>query len=225
MGKAFVIAILIAAQVLDRGTLHYELGGWPVPFGIGLAIGPLSALMLLVITGSSLLALLWGPSSMDSEVGPEHQSLLYASWLLALCGLAGIAVTNDAFNIFVFMEISALAVPTQIFWHQFQSLWLMPAAAMITCFILRFAGLDSGLNLRTCVLLFLVRRPPTPAPTSSPRRFARRRRMDGNERDGWRLRQQVGEPDGDARRPEREDVRSMRPGERRCGQHQRRHGL
>ena len=105
----FVIAILIAAQVLDRGTLHYELGGWPVPFGIGLAIGPLSALMLLVITGASLLALAWGPASMDSEVGPEHQSLLYASWLLALCGLAGIAVTDDAFNVFVFMEISSLA--------------------------------------------------------------------------------------------------------------------
>jgi multicomponent Na+:H+ antiporter subunit D len=105
----FVVAVLITAQVLDSGTLHYELGGWPVPFGIGLAIGPLSALMLLVITGASLLALLWGPSSMDSEVGPEHQSLLYASWLLALCGLAGIAVTDDAFNIFVFMEISSLA--------------------------------------------------------------------------------------------------------------------
>jgi multicomponent Na+:H+ antiporter subunit D len=65
--------------------------------------------MLLVITGSSTLALLWGPASMDSEVGPEHQSLLYACWLLALCGLVGIAVTNDAFNVFVFMEISSLA--------------------------------------------------------------------------------------------------------------------
>jgi signal transduction histidine kinase len=32
----------------------------------------------------------------------------------------------------------------------------MAAAATITCFILRFAGLDSWLNLRTCALLFLV---------------------------------------------------------------------
>jgi multicomponent Na+:H+ antiporter subunit D len=105
----FVVAVLIAGQVLDGGTLRYELGGWPVPFGIGLAVGPLSALMLLVVTGASTLALLWGPASMDSEVGPAHQSLLYASWLLALCGLVGIAVTDDAFNVFVFMEISSLA--------------------------------------------------------------------------------------------------------------------
>jgi multicomponent Na+:H+ antiporter subunit D len=106
---SFVLAVTITVQVLSHGTLHYELGGWPVPFGIGLAVGPLSALMLLVITGASTLALLWGPASMDSEVGPEHQSLLYACWLLALCGLIGIAVTNDAFNVFVFMEISSLA--------------------------------------------------------------------------------------------------------------------
>jgi len=56
----------------------------------------------------------------------------------------------------VIMEISAVAIPAQVFWHQFQALWLMPVAATITCFILRFAGLDSWLNLRTYALLFLV---------------------------------------------------------------------
>jgi len=105
----FVLAIGLTGQVLAHGTVTYELGGWPVPFGIGLAVSPLSALMLLVITGASLMALLWGPASMNSEVGHEHQSLLYSSWMLALCGLSGIAVTGDAFNIFVFMEISSLA--------------------------------------------------------------------------------------------------------------------
>lgn len=106
---SFVLAVLIALRVASQGTLLYELGGWPVPFGIGLAVGPLSALMLLVITGASLAALLWGAASMDSEVGQEHQPLLYACWLLALTGLVGITVTNDAFNVFVFMEISSLA--------------------------------------------------------------------------------------------------------------------
>jgi multicomponent Na+:H+ antiporter subunit D len=106
---AFVLAVLIAAQVASQGALLYALGGWPVPFGIGLAVGPLSALMLLVVTGASLAALLWGAASMDSEVGAEHQPLLYACWLLALTGLVGITVTNDAFNVFVFMEISSLA--------------------------------------------------------------------------------------------------------------------
>ena len=105
----FLLAIGITSEVLAQGTLLYELGNWPVPFGIGLVIGPFSALMLLVITGASLAALLWGGQSMDAEVGRPHQALLYACWLLVLAGLIGIAVTGDAFNVFVFMEISSLA--------------------------------------------------------------------------------------------------------------------
>jgi len=54
------------------------------------------------------------------------------------------------------MEILAVDVTTQVFWHQFQALWPMAAGATITCFILRFAGLDSWLNWRTCAVLFLV---------------------------------------------------------------------
>ena len=56
----------------------------------------------------------------------------------------------------VIMEISATTISTQVFWYQFQAAWLMPVAAIITCFILQFAGLDSWLNLRTCALLFLI---------------------------------------------------------------------
>ena len=56
----------------------------------------------------------------------------------------------------VLMEILAADIPTQIFWHKFQAVWPMAAGATITCFILRFAGLDSWLNWRTCTLLFLV---------------------------------------------------------------------
>jgi multicomponent Na+:H+ antiporter subunit D len=105
----FAIAIGLVSQVMATGTIYYELGNWPVPFGIGLAIGPFSALMVLIVSGASLAALVAGAQSMDAEVGPSHQSLLYSCWLLAMTGLIGIAVTGDAFNIFVFMEISSLA--------------------------------------------------------------------------------------------------------------------
>jgi multicomponent Na+:H+ antiporter subunit D len=105
----FVIAVTLTAEVLETGPLFYEMGGWSVPFGIGLVIGPFAAMMLLVITGASTLALLWGGVSMDHEVGREHLPLLYTSWLMALAGLIGIAISGDAFNIFVFMEISSLA--------------------------------------------------------------------------------------------------------------------
>jgi signal transduction histidine kinase len=56
----------------------------------------------------------------------------------------------------VFMEIMAVDGSTKVFWYQFQAPWPMAAAATITCFVLRFAGLDAWLNWRTCILLYFV---------------------------------------------------------------------
>jgi len=105
----FAMSIALTAQVLQTGVIEYALGNWPVPFGIGLTIGPLSAMVLMIISGASTVALVAGRQSMNAEVDPQQQSLLYACWLLAMTGLLGIAVSGDAFNIFVFMEISSLA--------------------------------------------------------------------------------------------------------------------
>ena len=106
---SFAIAIVLTIGVLDGQTFTYYMGSWPAPFGIELGVDAFSALMLLVITGASTLALLAARFTIDSDVGAERQPLFYAAWLLALAGLVGIPVSADAFNIFVFMEISALA--------------------------------------------------------------------------------------------------------------------
>ena len=108
-GLTFVIAVLLANQVASQGSMAYEMGSWPVPFGIGLLVTPFSAVMALIISGGSFVALLWGAKSLESEMGREHHALFLSCWLLASSGLLGIVVTADAFNAFVFMEISSLA--------------------------------------------------------------------------------------------------------------------
>ncbi|MDU0353010.1 monovalent cation/H+ antiporter subunit D family protein [Paraglaciecola aquimarina] len=65
--------------------------------------------MLLVVTGASAAALLAAKPSIDQQIEYSRQPLFYSAWLLALSGLVGIVVAADAFNIFVFMEISSLA--------------------------------------------------------------------------------------------------------------------
>ena len=106
---AFAIAIALTREVLAGGEIQYFMGSWPAPYGIELGVDAMSALVLLVVTGASSIALLAGAQSLDREIEFERQPLFFAAWLLALAGLAGILVTADAFNIFVFMEISSLA--------------------------------------------------------------------------------------------------------------------
>ena len=106
---AFAIAVTLTMSVMAGQKIQYSLGAWPAPWGIELAVDAFSALMLLVVTGASSVALLAGAQSLDRDIEDHRQPLFYAAWLLALSGLVGILVTADAFNIFVFMEISSLA--------------------------------------------------------------------------------------------------------------------
>lgn len=106
---AFAIAITLTIGVLGGQTFTYQMGGWPSPYGIELGVDAFSALVLLVVTGASSLALIAGRASLDADISQQRQPLFYSAWLLALAGLVGIPVAADAFNIFVFMEISSLA--------------------------------------------------------------------------------------------------------------------
>ena len=106
---AFVNAAMLAVGTLAGQTYTYKMGNWEPPFGIVLQVDALAALLLLIISGASVVALLAAQRSIDAQIEEERQPLFYAAWLLALAGLSGIVITADAFNVFVFMEISALA--------------------------------------------------------------------------------------------------------------------
>lgn len=106
---SFAIALNMALAVAGGAHFNYDMGGWQAPYGIELSVGAFSSLILLIVTGAATAALLAAKPSIDQQIEAERQPLFYSAWLLALAGLAGIAVSADAFNIFVFMEISSLA--------------------------------------------------------------------------------------------------------------------
>lgn len=56
----------------------------------------------------------------------------------------------------VILELSAVNFSTQVFWKKFQAIWQLPVAAVITCFVLQYAGLGRWLTRRSYVLLFLL---------------------------------------------------------------------
>jgi len=106
---SFLFAVQMAAGVLAGQVYRYALGGWPAPYGIALEVDAFSAMLLLVLTAASTLALAAGRASLERQIEQHRQPLFFSAWLLALAGMAGILVSADAFNIFVFMEISSLA--------------------------------------------------------------------------------------------------------------------
>ena len=106
---AFATACFLVVQVLDTGIISYELGGWAPPWGIEYRIDALNAFVLLIVTGVSSAIIPYTRNSMLLEYVQERSYLFYASYLLCLAGLLGVAITGDAFNLFVFLEISSLS--------------------------------------------------------------------------------------------------------------------
>ena len=116
--RLFAIAIawgtlLIAWNILDTvlttGVISYELGGFPPPLGIELRIDAANAYLLVLVTAIASVVFMFGPGSAGAVVPEGRHPFFYTALLLALAGLLGMTVTGDAFNVFVFLEVSSLA--------------------------------------------------------------------------------------------------------------------
>lgn len=109
-----ITAAALLWRVLSEGTISYPLGGWLPPIGIEYRIDALNAFVMLLVSGIGAVALPYARVSVDHEIEQRQQPWFYASYLLCIGGLLGIAATGDAFNIFVFLEISSLATYVMI---------------------------------------------------------------------------------------------------------------
>ncbi len=107
----FGISVVLLRQVLETGLVSYEMGGWAAPWGIEYRADPLSAFVLLFVSGIGAIVLSSAglkDTALD-EIPVSRQYLFFTLYLLCLTGLLGITITGDLFNVFVFLEISALS--------------------------------------------------------------------------------------------------------------------
>lgn len=106
---AFVISVVGLVQVSGDGeTLRYALGHWLPPVGIEFVLDPLAGFMTVLITFMGLMAVIYAPRSLAFEA-PGKRVFAVPAMLLLLAGLCGMSVTGDLFNLYVFLEIAALA--------------------------------------------------------------------------------------------------------------------
>ena len=106
---ALVISILLLQEVSVNGPISFELGGWAPPWGIEYRVDSVNAYVLLIVSAIGAIVITYAQPSVAREIEQPRRYLFYTSYLLCFAGLLGVTITGDAFNVFVFLEISSLS--------------------------------------------------------------------------------------------------------------------
>ncbi|MDA0652847.1 MAG: monovalent cation/H+ antiporter subunit D family protein, partial [Proteobacteria bacterium] len=106
---SFYLCWLLLQQVMVEGVVTYDLGGWAAPLGIEYRIDAANAFVLLIVSAIGSVIMPFAKESVRSEFGTSRVYLFYTAYMLCFCGLLGVTITGDAFNLFVFLEISSIS--------------------------------------------------------------------------------------------------------------------
>jgi len=104
-----VISWLLLVQVRNEGPISYVFGNWSAELGIEYRIDLVNALLLVLVSTVGAVIIPFARKSVAAEIPEDRIAWFYSVYLLCMCGLLGVAITGDAFNVFVFLEISSLA--------------------------------------------------------------------------------------------------------------------
>ncbi|MEO0093938.1 MAG: monovalent cation/H+ antiporter subunit D family protein [candidate division WOR-3 bacterium] len=102
----FAFAIVSLFKVAAEKNIIHFVGGWRPPIGITIFLDGAGIFLLIVVTGIGFLSSLF---AIDYMKRYSAKYKFYALLLLMTAGMAGICITGDLFNMFVFIEISAIA--------------------------------------------------------------------------------------------------------------------
>jgi len=105
----FGFSLILLQSVLGGETITYAMGNWPAPLGITYHIDALNALLISLVSAMALLALLYGWPMVEREIDSKKHAMFFGTFLLCVGGLIGVAIAGDAFNVFVFLEVSSIS--------------------------------------------------------------------------------------------------------------------
>ncbi|HRR26388.1 MAG TPA: proton-conducting transporter membrane subunit [Acidobacteriota bacterium] len=93
-------------KLQESAVWVYTVGGWKPPFGISLVLDGLSAFMLVTVNLVAATVVLYALRYLDAFTGRWQFHCLF---LLMVAGMNGVVLTGDLFNLFVTLEIAAVA--------------------------------------------------------------------------------------------------------------------
>jgi len=101
-------SIVMMNQVLSGSTIVEIIGGWTPPWGINLVFSPFSGFLVSMMT--ILGFLIWVYTyNFKPEVDFSQTTKFYTLFMMVITGAVGIVLTGDIFNLFVFLEITAIS--------------------------------------------------------------------------------------------------------------------
>jgi multicomponent Na+:H+ antiporter subunit D len=101
-----MLGLVLMSCLTIGGSGLYHLGGWPTPIGIDLRLDSLATLLLLVINIVGLAVALYSVDYMRRYTASGH---FYGLFLLMVTGMNGVVLAGDLFNLYVFLEVAAVA--------------------------------------------------------------------------------------------------------------------
>ncbi len=108
-GTAFAISLILAAGVTEGQHISYGVGGWDPPWGIEMAVEPLSSMMLVLISGMCFLIAVYSLRPLGKEIGEATRGWYYVEFLLCMTAMMGLSLSKDLFNMYVFIEIVGIS--------------------------------------------------------------------------------------------------------------------
>jgi len=99
-----VLMLMSCYAIGDNGIYH--LGGWPTPVGIDMRLDALATLLLLAVNIVGVAVSLYSVDYMRRFTARSH---FYSLFLLMVTGMNGVILAGDLFNLYVFLEVAAIA--------------------------------------------------------------------------------------------------------------------
>ena len=152
VGLSFVLSLwALVGTIASHGEMAYPLHTWisagEFDFAVGILMDPLTAIMLVVVTGVSLMVQIYSVGYMH---GDDGYARYFAYMSLFTCAMLGLVLANNLIQMFVFWELVGLGSYLLIgFWFERPA---AAAAAKKAFIITRFA--DFGFLLGILFLFY-----------------------------------------------------------------------
>ncbi len=103
-----VLSLVNLSSVLQFGEIRYAFSGWAPPLGIEWVADGLASLLLVILSFLGFITIIFAGPTSPADLGGRivHFHILI---LLLISALTGIVFAGDLFNLFVFLEVAAIA--------------------------------------------------------------------------------------------------------------------